>query len=172
MPMSKKQLRQWKAHMDAIIQDRDWEELFQLEDSGDFAMCLGSLIWTLAGPDNTPPEGHTQRVLFLCIQVEDCTQCDSLFNFFDEGFSAYGPETAAALEEIGASQSAALLREVLALLPPEGFPAHDRAACRALYDGPFGKAVEKADSCFADYPDGNLGNLYFAYAHAHRREFP
>ena len=61
---------------------------------------------------------------------------------------------------------------MLALLPPEGYPVDDYAACRALCDGPFGQAVEQADSRLADYPDGLLGGLYFAYAHAHREEFP
>ena len=69
-------------------------------------------------------------------------------------------------------KSAALRRGVLALLPPEGYPVDDYAACRALCDGPFGQAVGQADSRLADYPDGLLGGLYFAYAHAHREEFP
>ena len=172
MPMSKKQLRQWKAHMDAIIQDRDWEELFQLEDSGDFAMCLGSLIWTLAGPDNTPPEGHTQRVLFLCIQVEDCTQCDSLWNFFDDGFAPYAQETVEALRELGAPKSAAALEQVLAALPEDGYPVENTPACQALSEGEFGKRLEEADHILCNYPDGPMHGLYFTYAKAHRGDFP
>ncbi len=173
MPMSKRQFRAWKARMEAIRQRRDWDALFALEDSGDFMYCLPDLLYGLAGPEGSPePLNHPQRVLFLCMTLENCAQCDSLFNFFDEGLSVYGLETAAALEELGAPQSAALLREVLALLPPEGYPVDDYAACRALCGGPFGQAVEQADSRLADYPDGLLSGLYFAYAHAHREEFP
>ena len=172
MPMSKKQLRQWRERMDAIIQNRDWGALFQLEDTGDFALCLDSLIWTLAGPDNAPPQVHTHRVLFLCIQVEDCVQCDSLLNFFDEGFAAYGREAEKALEEIGAPRSAAALRQVLSALPEGGYPAGDWDACKALYGGAFGQILEQADSTLVDYPDGPMRDLYYAYAQAHREDFP
>lgn len=172
MPMSKKQLRQWRERMDAIIQNRDWNALFQLEDTGDFAMCLANLIWTLAGPDNAPPEAHAHRVLFLCIQVEDCVQCDSLLNFFDEGFAAYGPAAVEALAEIGASRSAAALGKVLSALPEGGYPADDEKARRALCDGAFGRVLEQADSVLADYPDGPMRDLYYAYAQANREDFP
>ena len=170
--MSKKQLRQWRERIDAIMKNRDWEALFRLEDSGDFALCLSSLIWTLAGPDHTPPQVRSHRVLFLCIQVEDCVQCDSLLNFFDEGFAPYGPEAVEALEEIGAPKSAAALREVLSALPAGGYPIGDRQACETLYSGPFGRALEQADSILVDYPVGPMRDLYYAYAQAHREEFP
>lgn len=172
MPMSKKQLRQWRERIDSIMKNRDWDALFHLEDSGDFALCLSSLIWTLAGPDNAPPEQHVHQVLFLCIQVEDCVQCDSLLNFFDGGFAAYGPAAVKALEEIGAPASAAALGRVLEQLPEGGYPAGDREACDALYCGAFGRALEQADSVLVDYPDGPMGDLYYSYAHAHREDFP
>jgi len=170
--MSKKRLREWKQRIDTIIQQRDWGALFQLEDPGDFALCLESLIWTLSGPDDAPPEAHTHRVLFLCILLEDCTQCDGLWNFFDDGYAAYAPEAADALEELGAPKSAALLQDVLSKLPEKGYPAEDRAARQALTVGEFGQAVDRADSALCDYPDGPMSGLYYAYAHAHRDDFP
>ena len=171
MPMSKKQLRQWRERIDAIIQNQDWDAMFQLADSGDFALCLTDPLWRLA--DGSPDRlNHPQRVLFLCILLEDCTQCDSLYSFFDEGFGSYGQETAEALDEIGASKSAAILRKVLSKLPEGGFPTEDRVACRALDDGAFGKVLDEANHMLCNYPDGPMCDLYFAYAKAHREDFP
>ena len=65
---------------------------------------------------------HTQKVLFLVLELESATQADALPNFFEEGFAVYGREAVQALEEVGASQCAVALNAVVDTLSNGIYP--------------------------------------------------
>ena len=65
---------------------------------------------------------HTQKVLFLVLELASATQADALPNFFEEGFAVYGREAVQALEEVGASQCAVALNAVVDTLSNGIYP--------------------------------------------------
>lgn len=85
--------------MQNIIKNRDWNALFVMDGNFDISNL-----------------NHTQKVLFLVLELESATQADALTNFFED-FAIYGREAVQALEEVGASQCAVALNAVVDTLP-------------------------------------------------------
>ena len=181
MPISKKemqrQLAEKEAQMQNTIKNRDWNALFEMNESDDFSWTLEQILWSFItnkvdGNLDISSLNHTQRVLFLVLVLESVTQADALPNFFEEGFATYGCEAVQALEEIGASQCAAALNAVVDTLPNGIYPKGDKEFWDSIMSGKNSDIWDKADSVLANYTDGRFSDLCRTYAEAHRDAFP
>ena len=177
MPMSKKELqKRWaekEAQIQNIVKNRDWNALFAMDENGDFSWTLEQLLWSFVtnrvdGNLDISNLSHTQRVLFLVLELESATQADALLNFFEEGFAIYGREAVQALEEVGASQCAAALNAVVDTLPNGIYPKGDKEFWDSIMSGKNSDVWDKADRVLADYTDGWFPDLCRTYAESHR----
>lgn len=177
MPISKKEMRRrWaekEAQMQNIIKNRDWNALFALDENDDFSWTLEQILWSFVtdrvdGNLDISKLNHTQKVLFLVLELESATQADTLLNFFEEGFAVYGREAVQALEEVGASQCAVALNAVVDTLPNGIYPKGNKEFWDAIMSGKNSDIWDKADSVLVDYTDGRFPDLCRTYAEAHR----
>ena len=177
MPMSKKEMqRRWaekEAQMQNIIQNRDWNALFAMDENDDFSWTLEQMLWSFVtnrvdGNLDISNLSHTQKVLFLVLELESATQADALPNFFEDGFAIYGREAVQALEEVGASQCAAALNAVVDTLPNGIYPKGDKEFWDSIILGKNSDIWDKADYALVDYIDGWFPDLCRIYAEAHR----
>ena len=177
MPMSKKemqrQMAEKEAQMENIVKNRDWNALFALDENGDFSWVLEQILWHFVtdrvdGNLDLSNLSHTQKVLFMVLELESATQADSLPNFFEEGFAAYGREAVRALEEVGAPRCAAALNAVVNTLPDGVYPKGDEGFWASIMSGENSDIWDKADRIFVNYTDGRFSDLCYAYAQAHR----
>lgn len=176
MPMSKKEMqRQWaekEAQMQNIIKNRDWNALFAVDENDDFSWTLEQILWSFVtnkedGSFDISNLNHTQKVLFLVLELESATQADALPNFFED-FAIYGREAVQALEEVGASQCAVALNAVVDTLPNGIYPKGDKEFWDSIMSGKNSDIWDKADSVLMDYTDGWFPDLCRTYAEAHR----
>lgn len=77
---------------------------------------------------------HTQKVLFLVLELESATQADTLLNFFED-FSIYGREAVQALKEVGAYQCAEALDAVVDTLLNGIYPKGDNEFWDSIMSG-------------------------------------
>ena len=177
MPMSKKELqKRWaekEAQIQNIVKNRDWNALFAMDENGDFSWTLEQLLWSFVtnrvdGNLDISNLSHTQRVLFLVLELESATQADALLNFFEEGFAIYGREAVQALEEVGASQCAAALNAVVDTLPNGIYPKGDKEFWDSIMSGKNSDIWDKANSVLVDYTDGWFPDLCRTYTEVHR----
>lgn len=80
--------------MQDIIQNRDWNALFAMDENDDFSWTLEQMLWSFVtnrveGNFDLSNLNHTQKVLFLVLELESATQADALPNFFED-FAIYG----------------------------------------------------------------------------------
>lgn len=150
-------------HRDKIVKDRDIDSLFLLNDNDDFSIALYEILNNQCDykPHTLNP---TQRVLFLCMHLENAGQADSILGFLQEDFPEYAIEAVIALNEIGATKSAELIRQAVELLPENGSCFFDHA------DESSQTLMGKFDSEFSSYPDGLMSDLYRKYADNHRND--
>ncbi len=177
MPMSKKELqKRWaekEAQIQNIVKNRDWNALFAMDENGDFSWTLEQLLWSFVtnrvdGNLDISNLSHTQRVLFLVLELESATQADALLNFFEEGFAIYGREAVQALEEVGASQCAAALNAVVDTLPNGIYPKGDKEFWDSIMSGKNSDIWDKANSVLVDYTDGWFPDLCRTYTEVHQ----
>lgn len=177
MPMSKKEMqRQWaekEAQMHNIVKNRNWNALFAMDENDDFSWTLEQMLWSFVtnrvdGNLDISNLSHTQKVLFLVLELESATQADALPNFFEEGFAIYGREAVQALEEVGASQCAVALNAVVDTLPNGIYPKGDKAFWDSIMSGKNSDIWDKAACALVDYTDGWFPDLCRTYADAHR----
>ena len=102
------------------------------------------------------------------MELENATQADMLFNFFEDGFAVYGREAVQALEDVGAYQCAAALNAVVDTLPNGIYPKGDKEFWDSLMSGKDSDIWDKADSVLGHYIDGWFPDLCRTYAEAHR----
>lgn len=177
MPMSKKDMqRRWaekEAKMQNIIKNLEWNALFAMDENDDFSWTLEQILWSFVtkrvdGDFDLSNLNHTQKVLFLVLELESATQADALPNFFEEGFSVYGREVVQALDEIGASQCAAALNAVVDTLPNGIYPKGDKEFWDSIMSGKNSDIWDKANSVLVDYTDGWFPDLCRTYTEVHR----
>ena len=162
-----------ETQMQNIINNRDWNALFAMDENDDFSWTLGQILWSFVtnkmdGNLGISNLNQTQKVLFFVMELENATQADSLLNFFEEGFAIYGREAVQALEEIGASQCAAALNAVVDTLPNGIYPKGDKEFWDSLMSGKDSDIWDKADRVLVYYTDGWFPDLCRTYAEAHR----
>ncbi len=150
---------------------RNLDEIFALEDDTDFGTALFSALsdWTEFGErlDAISPEA---QVFYLCITLDEKVNSDGLYGFLMESYGRWAPETADALEAIGALRTANILRRAVALFPDGPFPRDYEEREKLLLDknAPYSEECNKLDSEFYAFPDGMLQDLYISYARNHR----
>ena len=140
--------------------------LFEIENVSDFNLELREvLIFNRPVGDEKflANLNHPQRVLALCMLLEDYGQTDTILNFFDE-FPSYWDEAVKALAEVGAVKSSELIKRAIELLPK------DRILSTLDWGDLLTDEMSKIDDEFACYPDGLLDPLHKKYAEKHREE--
>lgn len=160
--------------VEQLMKMRDLDAIFALENDTDFCTALSSALedWTEYGeyPDRLSPEG---QVFYLCNALQEKVFNDGLYGFILESYGRWAPETVDALETVGAPQTADILRRVIALLPNGICPKDDIERETILLDNAdyYSEAYDALDDEFYADPDGDLQDLYAAYARAHRECF-
>ena len=162
-----------ETQMQNIINNRDWNALFAMDENDDFSWTLGQILWSFVtnkmdGNLDISNLNQTQKVLFFVMELENATQADSLLNFFEEGFAIYGREAVQALEEIGASQCAVALKSVVDTLPNGIYPKGDKEFWDSIMSGENSDIWDKAECVLMDYTDGWFPDLCRTYAEEHR----
>lgn len=142
----------------------DFEKLFTLTDNNDFAISLYEILDRNSGR-NPEQLNSSQKTLFLCINIENAGQADSILSFLQEDYSNYSKEVISALSQIGAVKSSELIKQAVELLPKDGSWFYDSASEESQ------DKLEELDREFSDYPDGLLCDLYRMFAENHKEDF-
>ena len=155
-----------------IIKNRDWNTLFAMDENSEFSCILEQMLWSFVteredGKFDISNLNHTQRVLFLVLELYSVTQADSLPSFFED-FVSYGREAVQALQEVGASQCADALNAVVDTLPNGIYPKGDEEFWDSIMSGKNSDIWDKADSVLCHCIDERLFDLCRTYAEAHR----
>lgn len=157
--------------VERLMEMRDLDEIFALEDDTDFCIALSSALadWTEYGErlDRLSPEA---QVFYLCDALESKVNNDGFFGFISESYGRWAPETVDALETISAPKTADILRRAIALLPDGVCPRDyiERETILLDNDDYYSEAYGVLDEEFYACPDGDLQGLYAAYAREHR----
>ncbi|MDO5105455.1 hypothetical protein [Capnocytophaga sp.] len=139
------------------------ENIFLFKDNDDFSVALYKSLEEKCNYDLSVLN-PVQKKLFLCMLLENFGQAESILAFLQENYPQYSNEVIDALREIGASKSADIIAQAVALLPADGtwfFDASD-AHSEAM--------MAKLETDFSNYPDGFLSDLYRKYAETHKKE--
>ena len=163
LPWMTKEIINAMCYRDKIVKDHDMDSLFQLTDNADFSIALHEILNNQCdyNPDTL---NFVQRVLFLCMHIENAGQADHILSFLQEEFPNYADETVKALYEIGAEKSAEIIKKAIELLPKNGtwfFKIADENSQNLM---------GKLDREFSNYPDGSMRDLYRKYAEKHRSD--
>src|SRR5690606_7019636 len=97
MPWMTDEIKNQIRQRDKIIENQDIEGLFTLTDNSDFSIALNEI---LNNKCNYKPDklNLTERTLFLCMQIENAGQADSILGFLQEDFPEFSKETITALQ--------------------------------------------------------------------------
>ena len=172
-----KEIKIWQAEKDALMQDiiknHDWNRLYTLEDNRKFSWTLEQMLWYFVtwkedGNCDLSRLSGARPTLFFVLQLENATQADALFNFFEEGFAVYGSEAVQALEDVGVPQCAAALKAVVNILPSGVYPKGDKAFWDSIMSGEYSDIWNEADDTLVDYADVFFSDLCRIYAEAYR----
>ncbi|MCD8451438.1 DMP19 family protein [Tenacibaculum dicentrarchi] len=146
-----------------IIENEDIESLFSLKDNSDFSIALFEI---LQKRNEKEPNSlnEIELNLFLCMNLENAGQADSILSFLQEWFPEQNEKVIKSLNEIGASKSSEIIKKAIELLPENGtwfFESSNEESERIM---------SELDSEFSNYPDGPMRNLYRKYAEKNRNE--
>ncbi|MCD8413694.1 DMP19 family protein [Tenacibaculum finnmarkense] len=148
---------------DKIVENEDIESLFSLKDNSDFSIALFEI---LQKKNEKEPNSlnEIELNLFLCMNLENAGQADSILSFLQEWFPEQNEKVIKSLNEIGASKSSEIIKKAIELLPENGtwfFESSNEESERI---------ISELDSEFSNYPDGPMRNLYRKYAEKNRNE--
>ncbi|WP_215047092.1 DMP19 family protein [Tenacibaculum dicentrarchi] len=148
---------------DKIVENEDIESLFSLKDNSDFSIALFEI---LQKRNEKEPNSlnEIELNLFLCMNLENAGQADSILTFLQEWFPEQNEKVIKSLNEIGASKSSEIIKKAIELLPENGtwfFESSNEESERIM---------SELDSEFSNYPDGPMRNLYRKYAEKNRNE--
>jgi hypothetical protein len=146
---------------DKIVKEEDIEKLFSLNDNSDFSIALYEIL-VKRNKKKTNSLNEIELNLFLCMNLENAGQADSILTFLQEWFPKHNEKTIKSLNEIGATKSSEIIKKVIELLPKNGSWFFDSSNEESE------KLMSKLDSDFSNYPDGYLRDLYRKYAERNR----
>jgi hypothetical protein len=146
---------------DKIVKEEDIEKLFSLNDNSDFSIALYEIL-VKRNKKKTNSLNEIELNLFLCMNLENAGQADSILTFLQEWFPKQNEKTIKSLNEIGATKSSEIIKKAIELLPENGSWFFDSS------DEESEKLMSKLDSDFSNYPDGSMKNLYRKYAEINR----
>ncbi|GAL79903.1 hypothetical protein JCM19274_2575 [Algibacter lectus] len=148
---------------DKIVENEDIESLFSLKDNSDFSIALFEILQKRNEKDPNSLN-EIELNLFLCMNLENAGQADSILTFLQEWFPEQNEKVIKSLNEIGASKSSEIIKKAIELLPENGtwfFESSNEESERIM---------SELDSEFSNYPDGSMRNLYRKYAEKNRNE--
>ena len=148
---------------DKIVENEDIESLFSLKDNSDFSIALFEI---LQKRNEKKPNSlnEIELNLFLCMNLENAGQADSILTFLQEWFPEQNEKVIKSLNEIGATKSSETIKKAVELLPENGswfFESSNEESERIM---------NELDSEFSNYPDGTMRNLYRKYGEKNRNE--
>ena len=148
---------------DKIVENEDIESLFSLKNNSDFSIALFEI---LQKRNEKEPNSlnEIELNLFLCMNLENAGQADSILTFLQEWFPEQNEKVIKSLNEIGATKSSKIIKKAVDLLPKNGswfFESSNKESERLM---------SELDSEFSNYPDGSMRNLYQKYAEKNRNE--
>jgi hypothetical protein len=146
---------------DKIVKEEDIEKLFSLNDNSDFSIALYEIL-VKRNKKKTNSLNEIELNLFLCMNLENAGQADSILTFLQEWFPKQNEKTIKSLNEIGATKSSEIIKKAIELLPENGSWFFDSS------DEESEKLMSKLDSDFSNYPDGFMKDLYRKYAERNR----
>ena len=148
---------------DKIVENEDIESLFSLKDNSDFSIALFEI---LQKRNEKEPNSlnEIELNLFLCMNLENAGQADSILTFLQEWFPEQNEKVIKSLNEIGATKSSEIIKKAVELLPENGSWFFESSNEESE------KIMSELDSEFSNYPDGSMRNLYRKYAEKHRNE--
>jgi hypothetical protein len=148
------------------------DDVLAITDATGFAVALSNLVCPRAYSDGVESLTPAERVAFHVDELEREINNGGFCQFFGNLSGATVPDTIAALDVIGASQMAAIVRDALALFPGGVPPANQDERGARLDETPehVRSAWSDLDNRFYTYPD-DLGALLRRYVEAHRDQF-
>jgi hypothetical protein len=148
---------------DKIVENEDIESLFSLKDNSDFSIALYEI---LERRNEKKPNSlnEIELNLFLCMNLENAGQSDSILTFLQEWFPKQNEQIIKSLNEIGAIKSSEIIKKAVELLPENGSCFFETSTENSE------KIMSKLDSNFSSYPDGSIRDLYRKYAEKHKSE--
>ena len=148
---------------DKIVENEDIESLFSLKDNSDFSIALYEI---LERRNEKEPNSlnEIELNLFLCMNLENAGQSDSILTFLQEWFPEHNEQIIKSLNEIGAIKSSEIIKKAVELLPKNGSWFFETSTENSE------KLMSKLDSDFSSYPDGSIRDLYRKYAEKHKSE--
>ena len=104
---------------DKIVKEEDIEKLFSLNDNSDFSIALYEIL-VKRNKKKTNSLNEIELNLFLCMNLENAGQADSILTFLQEWFPKHNEKTIKSLNEIGATKSSEIIKKAIELLPENG----------------------------------------------------
>lgn len=148
---------------DKIVEKEDIESLFSLKDNSDFSIALYEIL-VKRNEKNPNSLNEVELNLFLCINLENASQADSILTFLQEWFPSEKEKIIKSLNEIGATKSSEIIKKAIELLPKDNSWFFDSSNEESE------NLMDKLDSDFSNYPDGLMADLYRRYAEKYRNK--
>lgn len=106
-----------------------------------------------------------QRLLFLCLSLEDTCQADGILSLTDSEDVFFAlPELCVHLQTLGAKETARALQKFVGLLPKNTFRDHIMPDWEWFWKSKLRAwRIKKCDTCISGYPDGVMKVLYHRY---------
>lgn len=141
-----------------IILNQDVEKLLALSSSEKEDLLI-MVYWHYLPFIPLNEMNEVQKTFYLASSLENVCQADALPSLSEdkEVFLAL-PEIKKAYERLGALKTAALLDELISLVPAGTVPEWDWFFADERVD-----IIERIDGEICDYPDGAMRNFYTAY---------
>lgn len=149
------------------------EAVLQQADDTEFAIALSNHLFARADAVGFEGLTHAERVAYCIDGLEREVNNGGFDQFFVNSAGDWAQETVSALEQIGALQTAALMRQAMAVFPGAK-PATDRDE---RFEQLSALSVEdrarfnELDGAFYEYPD-NLAQQVRQFVEQHRQSFP
>lgn len=146
-----------------IIKTKDSNSLLSL-DEWDLEECLIKLVYDYFSEMPFESLNNEQKVIFLCVILEDTCQADSIFSLAEDEIFLKLPEMHKALIDIGALKTAAYLNEFINLIPNDTFEHSKIPEWNWFFENSEREEkISEIDSKIADYPDGYMRTIYHNY---------
>lgn len=145
-----------------IIKNKDVRSLVALGTRDAANVCVSLVYSHFSKYDSL---NHEQKILLLCVRLEDACQADSILSLSEEEeLFLRLPDICKAHEEIGAPKTAALIKQFMDLLPEETFSSSKVPAWEWFFeDEARNQKINDIDGQICNYPDGFMRELYHRY---------
>lgn len=159
----KKKNDEYKDLSDNIVKNKN-VSLFKSLNKKEFDQVLIKLQYDYFCYIPFEKLNHEQRVLYLCMSLEDACQADTIFSLYEDGIMLQMPAIYDALMEIGAPKTAKLVKEFINLLPENTFKdmkLPDQNWFWETFERE--EQIGNIDREISNYPDGNMREIYYQY---------